>query len=145
MDNSEIKKADQLTAKVAAILTERELIINIGSKDGVKKGMKFKILSNEPFEVKDPTTGVNLGIVDREKVRVSVSEINEKFTICQTYRKLYYPGIGFTIANFANYFPSREVPETLKITDSSLPKPLSEEESYVKVGDRAIQLVTEDE
>jgi hypothetical protein len=40
---------------------------------------------------------------------------------------------------------SREIVETLKAEDSSLPPPLSEEESYVKKGDRVIQLLNDDE
>lgn len=31
---------------VAGVLNERELIINVGSDDGVTLGMKFKILSD---------------------------------------------------------------------------------------------------
>jgi len=35
---------------------------------------------------------------------------------------------------------TQEKHETLKVDESSLPPPLSEEESYVKIGDRAIAL-----
>ncbi len=39
--------------------------------------------------------------------------------------------------------PPRNVLETLRFEDSSVPPPLSEEESYVKVKDRAIQVIEE--
>ena len=40
--------------------------------------------------------------------------------------------------------PPQQKVETLKAEDSALPPPLSEEESYVKKGDRVIQLLRVD-
>jgi hypothetical protein len=37
--------------------------------------------------------------------------------------------------------PRREVPVTLRADKESLPPPLPEEESYVKKGDRVVQLI----
>jgi hypothetical protein len=141
-------KKEALHGIVAGILTERELTINIGSNQGVLIGMKFKILATEPIYVKDPSNGETLGTVDREKVRVTATEVQPKFTICRTYRKKtvgrssIFDAIDFSI--LAN-IPRHEIPETLKAKDSSLPLPLSEEESYVKIGDRAIQLPKDEE
>jgi hypothetical protein len=144
MDNKNIKTEVSIQGKVAGILTERELVINIGASHGVREGMKFKILANQPYEVRDPETNEKLGVVDREKVRVIATQVLEKFSICKTYRKRLTPGIGFP--NFAYLLASsREVDETLKVQDSSLPSPLSEEESYVKVGDRVIELTNEND
>lgn len=133
-----------IEGKVAGILTERELTINIGSDKGVYGGMTFKVLTRSPLEIKDPETGEILGEVDREKVRVKADEVNKKFTICKTYRKYRSPrsvlyDIGMLMRSpMVNH-------ETLKVEDSSLPQPLSEEESIVKVGDRVIQIEEENE
>lgn len=144
MANNHVKKNGPLRGKVAQILTERELIINVGSNHGVRHGMKFKILADAPLEVRDPETHDVIGEIDREKVVVMASEIEEKFTVCKTFRKWATGGASiFSIASMMA--GPREKHETLKIEDSSLPLPLSEEESYVKVGDRAIQLVDEEE
>lgn len=141
MVNKSIKRNEPIQGKVSGILTERELTINIGSDHGVSVGMRFKILANEPIEVRDPETNDKLGIVDREKVRVVASEVKEKFSICKTYVKYATPGLNLSFT-----FPfAREVHETLKVEDAALPQPLSEEESYVKVGDRVIQLAKEDD
>ena len=40
--------------------------------------------------------------------------------------------------------PPQQIVETLKVEDSSLPPQISEEESYVKIGDRVIQIMFED-
>ncbi len=136
------KDTPLLQGKVAKILTEREVVINIGSAQGVKRGMRFAILASTPEEVLDPETGEVLDIVDRTKVLVQATEVREKITICSTYRTTRISGGALSTSNaFSRLFePSREIPETLRIEDSSIPAPLSPEESYVKIGDRVKQV-----
>jgi len=135
-----------IEGKVASVLNERELAINIGSEHGVTVGMKFKVLADKPTEIRDPETGKSLGTLDRDKVRVKATEVQARFSVCRTYKKRYVGGTSF----FSIYAASsmltqpREVAETLKAEDSSLPPPLSEKESYVKKGDRVVQLVDDD-
>lgn len=149
MTNKHVQRNEPLKGKVAAVLNERELAINIGASGGVEPGMKFKVLADEPAEVLDPETDELLGTIDREKVRVQAREVQERFSICRTYiihRTNGGPfyglsGMGPALARL--YAPPREIPETLKAEDSALPPPLSEEESYVKKGDRVVQLIEE--
>lgn len=132
-----------IEGKVAGIINERELTINIGIKNGVFEGMKFSILAKEPIEICDPDSSEKLGIVDREKVRVIATEVKERFSICKTYRK--WTTVGSTFASIAGLMTGPRVEyENLKVNDSSFPPPLSEEESYVKIGDRVIQVKEED-
>ena len=136
------KDTPLLQGKVAKILTEREVVINIGSAQGVKKGMRFAILAPTPEEVLDPETGEVLDVVDRTKVLVQATEVREKITICSTYRTTKISGgaLSTTYSLSRLFDPPREIPETLRIEDSSLPAPLSPEESYVKIGDRVKQV-----
>ncbi len=136
------KDTPLLQGKVAKILSEREVVINIGSAQGVKKGMRFAILAPTPEEILDPETGEALDVVDRTKVLVQATEVREKITICSTYRITKISGGALSTAySFGRLFdPPQEVPETLRIKDSSLPAPLSPEESYVKIGDRVKQV-----
>ncbi len=130
---------DLLQGKVAKVLTEREIVINIGSARGVKKGMRFAILAATPEEITDPDTGEKLDVVDRTKVLVEATEVRSKITICSTFRTTTISGGAFGL--LGNIMaPSREVVETLRTEDSSLPLPLSPEESYVKIGDRVRQV-----
>jgi hypothetical protein len=132
----------RLEGRVAAILNARELVINIGSADGVLQTMKFAVLAETPLQVKDPDSGKVLDKIDREKVRVQAMEVREKITICRTYRVKKIgggPWAGLSLlGELAS--PVREVPETLAIADSSMPPPLAEEESYVKIKDRVVQV-----
>jgi hypothetical protein len=136
------KDTPLLQGKVAKILTEREVVINIGSAQGVKKDMRFAILAPTPEEVLDPETGEVLDVVDRTKVLVQATDVRERITICSTYRTTKIPGgalsAGYSLSRL--FDPPQEVPETLRIEDSSLPAPLSPEESYVKIGDRVKQV-----
>lgn len=75
-----------LQGQVAQILNEREVVINIGSNQGVRDGMKFAVLADEPTDVHDPVTGELLDKVDREKTRVEAVEVRPRITICRTYR-----------------------------------------------------------
>lgn len=147
--SSEIVNERPIEGKVASVLNERELAINMGATHGVKVGMKFKILAESPDEIRDPASNELLGFLDREKVRVEVTEVQEKFAVCKTYRKKYTPGGRFynalASATLQEYFQApREQQETLKATDADSLPPLSEEASYVKKGDRAIQLMRDD-
>ena len=72
--------------KVARVLNEREVAINRGLSDGVEVGMKFKILNPETQEVRDPDTGESLGYVERAKIPVRVTEIQDKFAVATTFR-----------------------------------------------------------
>ncbi len=135
-----------LEGKVAGVLNIRELVINIGSLHGVKRGMKFKVLASEPLEIYDPETGELLGKLDREKVRVKAVEVHERFSICRTYRTRKAGGSNYYAAALLRQIaPPREEPETLKADDSAYPPPLSEEESYVKRGDRVVQIEEDEE
>jgi len=149
-DNTEkhpFKPFIPLLGKVAAVLNERELVINIGKKSGVEIGMKFKVLTEKPAEILDPDTQDILGIVDREKVRVEVVEIQEKLSVCRTYKTFVIEGGSMAAIYNLNlksiFSPRRELPETLKAEDSAFPKPISEEESFVKKGDRVLQILDE--
>lgn len=134
----------RIEGRVAAILNARELAINIGSDGGVVQGMKFAVLAESPMIVTDPMTGDELDQIDREKVRVEAIEVRPKMTICRTFRVTRIAGGPLSASGLMGFrdlaAPPREIPETLRMEDSSLPPPLPEKESYVKVKDRVIEV-----
>jgi hypothetical protein len=132
----------RLEGRVAAILNAKELVINIGAVNGVKLGSIFAILSEKPIVIKDPTTGDLLDQIDREKVRVKVIEVRERVAICSTYRMtagMDYSGV-LSASKLLRAMEETKL-ETLKIADSGVPAPLTEEESYVKVNDRIVLII----
>lgn len=109
-----------LTGRVAAILNERELVINIGADKGVALQMVFKVVAEKPLEIADPETKEIIGYVDQEKVRVKVEEVQKGLAICKTIR------LSAEETSRKNYFAS------LQLSPSNL------EDMAVQVGDRVV-------
>ena len=130
---------DRIRGKVAAILTKRELILNIGSADAVTLGMKFVILNSKGIDVRDPDSGEVLGSVEVPKTVVKVVRVDdEHLSVARTFRKIAgSPGLLSSMTNIAGT-PTRI--ETLDIeSGSSLKAELSLEDSYIQPGDIAVQ------
>src|SRR4051794_17442712 len=125
----------RLEGRVAEVLNERELVVNIGSTAGVKRGMRFAVLAATALVVRDPDTGAELGTIDREKIRVEATEVEPRFAVCATYEKtvtgrelLGMQSLATITAMTEMFQPRREVYKTLKLSDSSDLPPLPEEE-----------------
>lgn len=133
-----------ITGKVAAILSPRELAINRGSDDGVQKGMKFAVLDASVREIRDPDTDEVLGSLKREKVRVEVIEVEEKFSVAHTFERSgsSSPGLAGVAAMFqaAAASSGSARTKTLRRADSSWER-LDEKDSYVGVGDPVEEII----
>ena len=137
-----------LRGKVARILDSRNLVINIGSKQGVKIGMYFDVMDPKGDDIRDPDTNEILGSLERPKVRVQITDVQDKLSVASTYKKkkVNIGGKGRVMnLAFAEYLmPPKWVTkyETLK-TDEKTWEDLNEEESYVKIGNPVSQVTTE--
>lgn len=126
---------DRIEGQVAGIVSVREVAINRGVDHGVKEGMVFAILSEKPLQISDPETNQPLININREKVRVKVSTVGDKWAIARTFGpELTFSAVGLDIF-------STQKEKTLRVQDAELPQPLREEESYVKRGDRVRQVI----
>ena len=128
-----------LRGKVAAVLNERELVVNLGSENGVAEGMKLKVMEPER-EILDPDTGEFLGRFDREKVRVKVAEVNPKYSVGRTY-ETYVINLGSD--SFASVFSGGRGREarrvrTLRPNNESNLLPMDETDSFVNIGDPVV-------
>ena len=137
-----------LRGKVARILDSRNLVINIGSQQGVIIGMYFDVMDPKGEDIRDPNTNEILGSIERPKVRIRITDVQDKLSVASTYekKKVNIGGRGGVIPlGFAEYLmPPKWVTkyETLK-TDEKTWEDLNEEESYVKIGDPVCQVTTE--
>ena len=130
---------DRKRGKVAAILTRRELVLNLGSADGVVIGMKFVVLNRQGIDVRDPDTGKVLGSVEVPKTVVKVVRVDgEHLSVARTFRTIR--GNAGVLAGIAAFGGTPDRTETLDIAEgSSLKAELSAEESYIKPGDVALE------
>ncbi len=71
-----------LKGKVASILGDYELAINLGKNAGVKLGMEFAVIGEKL--ITDPDSGKSLGSYKYDKVKVEVKQVEDKFSIAST-------------------------------------------------------------
>lgn len=142
----------RIEGKVATVLNERELVLNIGSEEGVEIGMRFKILYPGGIEITDPDTDQPLGNVEWPKTEVKIVSVQPHMAVGRTFRTITIPASGhrgmlhqYTSAFdmiSGNYEPEKRVVETLRSSDGFAEKEIDAAESVVKRGDPAVQIVT---
>jgi len=133
-------KSDRLTGQVARILSERELVVNRGTNDGVTLGMKLAVLNPNGADITDPVSGESLGSIDLAKVVVKVTQVHERVCVAATFRKWTTSGDPLGLMSILARPPSTRH-ETLRLDDDEAAVELDEEDSYVRVGDKVIEVV----
>lgn len=140
-----------IRGRVARVLNSRELVLNIGRLGGVATGMVFSVLDPKGEDIEDPETGEVLGSLKREKVRVTVTEVQDRLSVAKTFRKKKIRssegGIGLAglygfnelSSLLQSTLPAYRV-ETLR-ADEYDTEELDESESYVKGGDPVVQVL----
>lgn len=132
---------ERIEGKVAQILNARELVINRGEQHGVRAGMQFAVLNRHGADILDPETGEQLGSVEIEKAVVKIVRTQDRLSVARTFRTFRTSGMPSVAALFA---PQQTRYETLKTDERTYKEELTEEESYVKVGDPVVQMVGEE-
>ncbi len=115
-----------IRGKVAAVLDENRLVLNVGTDDGVAQKMVFKII--ETRVIRDPDTGDELGKVDVAKTRTLVGEVEKRMSIA-------YPHSRATNDIFFGSrvkFTSKDIQPAIKTTD------IDTQYVEVSVGDMAV-------
>ncbi len=73
---------EKIEGKVARILDEYSIVINVGRNNGVVNGMVFAVFVQSNEEVKDPDSGEVLGKLENIKEHVFVAHVQDKFSTC---------------------------------------------------------------
>jgi hypothetical protein len=132
---------DRIEALVAGILTDRELVLNKGSADGIEVGMRFAVLAEEGVNITDPVTGEPLGDVERPKTMVKVSQVQEKLSVAATYRTKTVGGGALVFPSLSLFSTPRTIEERLRADERTYARPLKPEEAIVQAGDKAVQVI----
>lgn len=77
------EKVSEYHGKVIRILSNEELLINIGSKKGAKEGALYEIYE-QGETIKDPDTDSELGTLDYIKAEVEVVTVYKNFSIVKS-------------------------------------------------------------
>jgi hypothetical protein len=129
----------RIRGKVAAILSKRELVLNVGTEHGVEVGMRFVILNRKGVDVKDPDSGEVIGTVEVPKTVIKVVRVDgARISVGRTFRTIEgTPGLAASIVSMTGR-PART--ETLDIeAGTSIKAELADVDSLVKPGDVALQ------
>ncbi len=131
-----------LEGRVATILSDRELAINIGSEDGVEYGMIFLIPAKTPIEIRDPVSNDLLGTIPREKARLNVTRVEPRFSVCRTLPPEGPRGSSITAI-------TRMIGETFaeggEVLSTAGELSLPEDERYVRRGDKVTEVLPDQE
>ncbi|HEV8713808.1 MAG TPA: hypothetical protein VGX03_13400 [Candidatus Binatia bacterium] len=127
-------------ARVAAVLSDREVVLNKGENDGVTPGMRFAIIGDGP-EIMDPETGRSLGSVEIAKTIVKIVRVEPNYSIGRTFRT-FTEGIENLSSRL--FGPPRKYLETLKVRDKTLEEILDPEFDRIGRGDEAVQVFGEE-
>jgi hypothetical protein len=76
--------AEPIEGKVARILDDQTLILNVGRANGVAQGMVFCVYAAVD-DVTDPDSGESLGAWEAVKGYVQATHPQEKLTVCRAY------------------------------------------------------------
>lgn len=129
-----------IRGKVAEVVSDRELILNKGSNDGVKEGDYFKILNPNMMGIIDPDTHEDLGGFNVIKIVVVAIQVAERVTLARTFRRktVNVGGTGgLGIGTFARALQEPNYVEQIERLrlDGNAPRPLAPHDSIVSVGD----------
>ena len=72
-----------LYGKVIRIFDESTLLINIGSKEGLRVGERVLIVEKGD-EITDPDTGESLGVLEMVKAELVAADVQERISILKT-------------------------------------------------------------
>lgn len=141
---------NKIRAKVARILNSREIAITAGTQQGVVVGMYFDVMDVKGEDITDPDTGEVLGSIERPKVRVQVTQTQEKISVASTFKKQNVNvGGSFGFMEDVGVISKALMPpkyvvkyETLKTAEKTW-EDLNESQSYVKSGDPVVQVIEE--
>lgn len=154
---------DLIRGKVARVLNSRHLVIDVGAKDGVVRGMKFHIFDpgdddHGSYTIRDPDTHRVLGSVRlAPKITVTVIGVQDHLSVASTLERIANVGGVNTIVRDMGSLTRALMPpqwitkyETLRRIESRSPdphfthvragEPMDDSESLVKVRDPVIQV-----
>ena len=122
---------ETIRGKVAKVLNERMLALNVGSAHGVREDMLFDVLSTDVCDVVDPDTGDTIGHVARPKARVRVARAGDRIALAYTQGTTYVNvgglGLGRQLSGGISEFMEPEKweqrPRMLNSSDQAWGKP----------------------
>jgi len=133
--------SQRIEGKIAAIIDKHTVAINVGMKNGVNEGMKFKIVvEREP--VKDPDTGEEIGVIRIPKATIKVIHVENKMSIAESLTYTVPSTFATAILGTLPSLYGREEQKELPISEEDLKKAQTLDPT-IKVGDKVIEVLSD--
>lgn len=124
---------EPICGQVVRILSDRELVIDAGSSQGVREGMLFDIRGY--IDIEDPDSQEILESLLVSKVKVKTSLVGERVSVARTYRQIQ--------SNFARAWLSSDFVGQIERIKSDSISGHDVWEKEISIGDEAIQIIQE--
>lgn len=125
--------------KIVKIISTKQIVVNAGSKDGIKEGQQLEIIDkigDEP--VVDPESGENLGYLNISKGKVIVSRVFPKMSIAEAPSETYSV---FDQLTGTFKMPSTTIQSDLNVDPKEITGGLpSPSKDPIRVGDTVIKI-----
>lgn len=137
--------SESIAGKVAAIIDDTTLVLNVGSGCGVREGMVFAIVSSHQ-DIADPDTGQSLGTWESVKAQVVVSHVQERMCTVRSPHQEEVDASGTLSTlmvrhSFGLYGAGREERQSLDVRSGSMTgRPKAQP---IQVGDLARSVAVE--
>ena len=134
-------------ARVVKIISNKQLVINKGTDDQIKKGDQFIIISKKKGDpVKDPETGKVLGYLDAIKAHVVVTYAYPNMSIVEPPVH-YINGLADNLLNMSRIpkgavsqqFEGHSEQEALNVDPSQITGDIEESDDPSELGDFAVK------
>ena len=113
--------------KVARIIDEYSIVINIGSNEGISQGDVFEIYA-PGAEIVDPDTKESLGALDFVKAKIVARDVFPKMSVCQNQDR-----ISSLVAGLANAMIGRIA--ELNVAEEDIAGGYGDIDKVIRVGD----------
>lgn len=116
--------------KVAKVINQFKVVINIGSDDGIEIGQRFLIYSISEDDIKDPETGESLGNLEIVKGTGVVTHVQDKMATVESDResKAFRKTVRKPFMTFSQFAGEEEIIDPAK----TIPFDDVEVKDYVK-------------
>jgi hypothetical protein len=113
------------------------VVLNKGRVHGIKRGMKFNIYI-EGEEIIDPASRKSLGKLKIVKATVTVTDVQENFSIAKHLEKEIPSSVSDIIDTLS---AGREVAQKLPVNEGDIKPLYSPKDLKIKVGDKAERVI----
>ena len=130
-----------IRGKIAYVLDNGDIVINVGAAHGVHRGMYFDVIDDHKLDIRDPDTKEVIGSLEISKIKVEVIDTQEKISVATPHLSLKKRAKGvYRVSTPLGPFARSLMPDSW-VTEDAIS--WSGKNSDVEVGNSVVQFIGE--